>query len=386
VVRVVEPADGASDVRDDAMNPLVLRFEVSEACPDPLPAPAPTLRDPNGALVSLDFTRAGTELTARPLGYLVDGLFEIDPGSRTDECTSKPARVTTFRIGPGPDVRLVVFTPHDKYTSGSELESLEIFLSEPLDLDALGAIERNVTVSGLEPSDIYYMKDTASILWSWQRDDRRRPAAHHHREGHRPGPAGPGLRQRPADGHRLRAVGCAPRTTSSTGGGGRQGPAPSRPTPTPTTRTPGGGQSFAAAPARARAGGGRGRSCPAAAGEAGAAEAPALRARQARWPAMCLKSGRHGPEGAAVTETFKNYVAGQWVECRSRRTSRTATRRHRRARRQFQASDAATCTPPATRRSAPSRSGPRWPAPRRGEILFKAAESSSSGCPGSPRR
>ncbi len=169
VVRVVEPADGASDLRDDAMNPLVLRFEVSEACPDPLPAPAPTLRDPNGALVSLDFTRAGTELTARPLGYLVDGLFEIDPGSRTDECTSKPARVTTFRIGPGPDVRLVVFTPHDKYTSGSELESLEIFLSEPLDLDALGAIERNVTVSGLEPSDIYYMKDTASILWSWQR-------------------------------------------------------------------------------------------------------------------------------------------------------------------------------------------------------------------------
>ncbi|HEY3451440.1 MAG TPA: hypothetical protein VGK67_34090 [Myxococcales bacterium] len=164
VVRVVSPADGLTNVRSD----LTLEFEVSKACPDPLPTPAPTLRDPNGALVSLELARDGTKLTARPLGFLIDGLFEVDPGSRTDECVSKPARATTFRVGAGPDVRAVVFTPHDKYTTGSELDSVEIFLSEPLRSGSEADIPKYVSVSGLDPSDIYYLPDTASILWSWK--------------------------------------------------------------------------------------------------------------------------------------------------------------------------------------------------------------------------
>ncbi|MGC4117531.1 MAG: hypothetical protein QM765_23825 [Myxococcales bacterium] len=164
VVRVVSPPDGTTNLKND----LSLEFDVSTACPDPLPAPVPTLRDPNGAMMSLDFTRSGTKLTARPLGYLVDGLYEVDPQSRTAECTSNPARVTTFRVGPGPDVRKVVFTPQDKYTSGSELDSLEIFLSEPLKSGTEKDIPKYVTVSGIEPMDIWYMPDTASIVWSWK--------------------------------------------------------------------------------------------------------------------------------------------------------------------------------------------------------------------------
>lgn len=163
VVRVVSPEDGLSDVKTG----VTLEFEVSAACPDPLTT-APTLRDPNGALVPLEFTRSGTKLTARPLGYLIDGLFEVDPGSRTDECVAKPARVTRFRVGAGPDVRFIVFSPRDKYTTGSELDALEIFLSEPLKSGAETDIPKYLTVSGLEPSDIYYLPDTASILWSWK--------------------------------------------------------------------------------------------------------------------------------------------------------------------------------------------------------------------------
>ncbi len=90
---------------------------------------------------------------------------------------------------------------------------------------------------------------------------------------------------------------------------------------------------------------------------------------------MCLKSGRHGPEGAAVTETFKNYVAGQWVECRSRRTfeDRNPADTDELVGR-FQASEAADVHAAC---DAAERAFPQWstlPAPRRGEILFKAAE------------
>lgn len=163
VVRVVSPVDRASDVS----NTISIEFSVSQPCTGTVPVP--TLRDPNGALVQLDLTQSGSKLVGKPLGYLIDGVYEVDPISRSDECgSSNPARITHFRIGAGPAVRAITFTAQDKYTSGSPLESVEIFLSEPLKSGTESAIPTYVTVSGLEPGDIYYVPETTSILWSWK--------------------------------------------------------------------------------------------------------------------------------------------------------------------------------------------------------------------------
>jgi acyl-CoA reductase-like NAD-dependent aldehyde dehydrogenase len=76
-----------------------------------------------------------------------------------------------------------------------------------------------------------------------------------------------------------------------------------------------------------------------------------------------------------MTHIYRNYVAGQWVECQSRRTFANVNPAdtdevvgH------FQASSAedvvAAC-------EAAAKAQPGWaalPAPRRGEFLFKAAE------------
>ena len=45
---------------------------------------------------------------------------------------------------------------------------MEIQLSEPLAQGAETDIPTYVSVSGLDPADIYYLPETASILWSWK--------------------------------------------------------------------------------------------------------------------------------------------------------------------------------------------------------------------------
>ncbi|HEY3451441.1 MAG TPA: aldehyde dehydrogenase family protein [Myxococcales bacterium] len=76
-----------------------------------------------------------------------------------------------------------------------------------------------------------------------------------------------------------------------------------------------------------------------------------------------------------MTETFKNYVAGQWVESRSKKTfeNRNPANTDELIGR-FQASEAADVHAAC---DAAERAFPQWstlPAPKRGEVLYRAAE------------
>jgi len=76
-----------------------------------------------------------------------------------------------------------------------------------------------------------------------------------------------------------------------------------------------------------------------------------------------------------MTETFKNYVAGQWVDCKSKKTFENRNPAYTdELVGKFQASEAADVHAAC---DAAERAWPLWaalPAPRRGEVLFKAAE------------